>query len=155
VSSALSFIGGSSFRRKSSACPKFDRVWPNRSPIPVGRMVFPRSKWFLPAFPRVQERGGGCNSKLAGPTIPYCSSSTVKIIWLVSGSGEEEQRAVRAVPRFSIAEGGGLPEGDRQGGAGRPQPPTRPHPLHLREQRRGRQPARHQKRTFFLGSSFE
>ncbi len=37
VSSALSFIGGSTHRRKSAACPKFDLVWLNLSPIPVGR----------------------------------------------------------------------------------------------------------------------
>jgi hypothetical protein len=28
---------GSSQRRKSAACPKFDMVWLYRSPIPVGR----------------------------------------------------------------------------------------------------------------------
>ncbi len=35
-------------------------VWLNRSPIPVGRReVISSFKWFLPAFPRVQEWGVG------------------------------------------------------------------------------------------------
>ncbi len=34
-------------------------VWLNRSPIPVGRRgVISLFKWFLPAFPRVEEGGG-------------------------------------------------------------------------------------------------
>jgi hypothetical protein len=37
VSSALSFIRGSSHRRKSAVCSKFDMVWLNLSPIPLGR----------------------------------------------------------------------------------------------------------------------
>ncbi len=32
-------LQGSSHRRKSAACPKFDMVWQYRSPIPVGRRV--------------------------------------------------------------------------------------------------------------------
>ncbi len=39
VRSALSFKGGSSHRRKSAACPKFDMVWLYRSPITVGSRV--------------------------------------------------------------------------------------------------------------------
>jgi hypothetical protein len=38
--------------------PKFDMVWLYRSPIPVeGRGVISSFKLFLPAFPRVEERG--------------------------------------------------------------------------------------------------
>ncbi len=49
---------GSSHRRKSAACPKYDMVWLHRSPIPVGRKgVISSFKLFLTAFPRVEERG--------------------------------------------------------------------------------------------------
>ncbi len=42
---------GSSHRRKSAACPKFDMVWLYRSPIPVGwRGLISWFQWFLPAF---------------------------------------------------------------------------------------------------------
>ncbi len=48
---------GSSHRRKSAACPKFDMVWLYLSPIPVGRRwVISSFKWFLPAF--ATRRGG-------------------------------------------------------------------------------------------------
>ncbi len=48
---------GSSHRRKSAACPKFDMVWLYRLPIPVGKRGVTFSfKWFLPAL---AARGGG------------------------------------------------------------------------------------------------
>ncbi len=51
---------GSSHRRKSAVCPKFDMVWPNRSPIPVGRRgVISLFKWFLPVFATRRGRGEG------------------------------------------------------------------------------------------------
>jgi hypothetical protein len=66
VSSALSFIGWVHIG-KSAACPKFDMVWLHHSPIPVGRRgVISSFKWFLPAFPRVEEGGWGsapCEAK--------------------------------------------------------------------------------------------
>ncbi len=51
---------GSSHRRKSDACPKFDMVWQYRSPIPVVRRgLFPRSNdFYLPSL-RVDRGGGG------------------------------------------------------------------------------------------------
>ncbi len=54
-----SFVyGGSSHRRKSAACPKFDMVWPNLSPIPVGsRGVISSFRWFLPVFATRREGG--------------------------------------------------------------------------------------------------
>jgi hypothetical protein len=58
VSSALSFIGGSSHRRKSAACPKFDLVWLNRSPIPVGRRgehMFNKCRQFLQSVASAEE----------------------------------------------------------------------------------------------------
>ncbi len=59
VSSALSFLVGSSHRRKSAACPKFDVVWLYRSPIPVGRRgVISSFKWFLPVFATRRGREG-------------------------------------------------------------------------------------------------
>ncbi len=53
---------GSSHRRKSAACPKFDMVWLYRSPLPVGRRgVISPFKWFLPALLHVKkERGSAC-----------------------------------------------------------------------------------------------
>ncbi len=53
---------GSSHRRKSAACPKFDMVWFYRSPIPVGwKGVIFSIKLFQPAFltSTVEEGGWG------------------------------------------------------------------------------------------------
>ncbi len=50
---------GSSHRRKSAACPKFDMVWLYHSPIPVGwRGVIYSFKWFLPALTGLEDGGG-------------------------------------------------------------------------------------------------
>jgi hypothetical protein len=52
------FYGGSSYRRKSAGCPKFDMVWLHRSPIPVRRRgVISSFKLFLLAF--ATRKGGG------------------------------------------------------------------------------------------------
>jgi hypothetical protein len=58
-SSALSFVyKGSSHRRKSAECPKFDVVWQYRSPITVGRRgVMSSFKCFLPAVATCGGRG--------------------------------------------------------------------------------------------------
>jgi hypothetical protein len=63
---------GSSHRRKSAACPKFDMVWLYRSPIP-SREERPGGGWFrhsndfyLPSL-RVEEGGGG-----SAPCGVYC-----------------------------------------------------------------------------------
>ncbi len=59
ASSTISSIGNS-HRIKSAACPKFDMVWLNRSPIPVGRRgVISSLKFFLPAFAVLIGRGVG------------------------------------------------------------------------------------------------
>jgi hypothetical protein len=51
---------GSSHRRKSAACPKFDMVWLYRSPIPVGRRrVISSFKRFLPALRYAWRKGEG------------------------------------------------------------------------------------------------
>ncbi len=56
---------GSSHRRKSAACPKFDMVWLYRSRIPVGRRgVIFSFKLFIPAFATL--RGGGGDSAPCG-----------------------------------------------------------------------------------------
>jgi hypothetical protein len=74
VNSALSFIG-----RKSAACPKFYMVLQYYSPIPVGRRgVISSFRWFLPAFPHVEERGGSRHPmSLIGPH-PSQPSSRVR-----------------------------------------------------------------------------
>ncbi len=52
-------LWGSSHRRNSAACPKYDMVWLHRSPISVGRRgVIFSFKWFLPALLHVEEGGG-------------------------------------------------------------------------------------------------
>ncbi len=59
---------GSSNRRKSAACPKFDMVWLHPSHIPVGRRgVISSFKLFLPAFATHKRRGEG--SALCVPTV--------------------------------------------------------------------------------------
>ncbi len=51
---------GSSHRRESAACSKFDMVWLYRWTISVGRRgVISSFKLFLPAFDIGRERGGG------------------------------------------------------------------------------------------------
>ncbi len=70
---ALPFVGGSSHRRKSFACPKFVMVWQHRSAIPVGRRgVISLFKWFLPAVATCSGRGGGSTPCGFHQTIQYC-----------------------------------------------------------------------------------
>jgi hypothetical protein len=51
---------GSSHRRKSAVCPKFDMVWLYRSPIPVGRrgLISRSTDFYLPSL-QVEEGGRG------------------------------------------------------------------------------------------------
>ena len=50
---------GSSHRRKSAACPKFDMVWLHRAPIAAGRRgVISRSNYFYLSSLRLEEVGG-------------------------------------------------------------------------------------------------
>ncbi len=51
---------GSSHRRKSAACPKFDMVWATSLANPSGEEgVISSFKWFLPAVATCRGRGGG------------------------------------------------------------------------------------------------
>jgi hypothetical protein len=55
------FYRGSSHRRKSAACPTFDMVWLNRSPVPVGRRGGGGNflvQMISPCPPRVEGGGG-------------------------------------------------------------------------------------------------
>ncbi len=82
VSSALSLIEGVQFTSaQNAACPKFDMVWLNRSPIPEG--VISSFKWFRPAFPRI-EGGWRWGSALYGPYMfpPNYINCTV---WAICG----------------------------------------------------------------------
>jgi hypothetical protein len=53
---------GSSHRRKSAACPKFDMVWQYRSPIPVGRrrgIISSSNDFYLPSLREEGSAPGG------------------------------------------------------------------------------------------------
>jgi hypothetical protein len=71
---------GSSHRRKSAACPKFDMVWFYPSSIPVGRRdVISSFKLFLPAF--ATRRGRGVRHPVIFPCWRSCPQTREYIDW--------------------------------------------------------------------------
>jgi hypothetical protein len=84
----------SSHRRKNEGCPKFDIVWMNLSPIPVGRRgVISSFKLLLPCFPLLEERGVG-----VGALCSYLGSRVVE-----AESGSFLERDLIVVVDGSIA----------------------------------------------------
>jgi hypothetical protein len=68
---------GSSHRRKSAVCPKFDLVWLHRSSIPVGRSgVISSFKLFLPDVATCRGREGG-----VGTCALHVKTTVFSLVW--------------------------------------------------------------------------